>query len=1230
MRLLLILIILLLTGCIQNKMTAGEIAVCIESTHVSVTTIPHCLSSTACEKEWDAKIKLGTFSKTLVGGTIYQARNGIEKTWESLNKAAETLEKVKQSCEKGSFLTISSEGSIATGQIYAALKSSEEAHVQAINSAVSAVTSGSKRELIWVKDSMAFNAYAELLALTQSLAGEEETNPIAEKVKENQAYYEKIGTVLSEKEIPHYAIALDDAYKWYDTGIKVFYPDKKQPILWFSTIWKTGIQSIISSTNWEKQLATIQQIQGDEVIQSITRVVSPDKGSAIEIIRLIDTLDKGIIELENEENNKMNDLTARLEKSKEKLEKNKMMQQEQEAGKLLATYYNTNPPIMEKNEKKEYNKIILEIEETIEKVKNEKKQNPLPIGKRVATLRETERKITEIESFMKEEEQNAAEWGAWCKKKSNEEKITIITEYACTALLEEHNFMEENKDGALAQTRLITCVNELNNAYLAIEEKGTEWKKEDFIYQFGEEAAEYGCKSQLQNIANEYENNSLTQELHELAKKTARESVALQAALEKKLVAQGKKEILTKAEKTLAKVEKWLPLSKQIAVIIELEEVSSSMQIELYQIINENTQKGNWIFSQPNKIVENGEGEEEVSFFVENPIGKEVVLDNPIQLKNPFTQFVFTNESENKIKKGEPIIISNGVIPIQGKWVNGKASFQWGQSQITKEIGMIWGNVAEQIIKIEMNNPAQNGIIEWKTELPDSINEKTINASHEGKSSSVEKIDKIAKGTIYVNEAIEKIIVSFQQENIFHTTTQESSIQNGEKKLTQYVVTIQSHLQQEAVGDVTTGILLNWIGGETAAFDEKGKKIGYVVGPLGEIILSKIAFSPMGIREITIIKTEEANTATNVKEILLEKIIDATKSNNIEFAAEAAKLASVIKNETDIEKFPAHAQKLSALLDKIEKEKNTANQTYANWDAVMEKINENNVWNEQIEILAQKGKMEKENEKWKELQQTTATLEKIVNEEIEKNTTQDKEPTKIAIENILQKIGKIEEWIAKYKIGINIGCAKLGEIGYYCPITEEGLRDITNKTKKDRKVAENLQKKAILENKDTEETALLSERVQNNLENISNGFSAIKETAAMLLEEITKNANLSNNEEVKSAKEKAENFFENEEYGKSIFVSKNLVNYLAENKMIGLENFPAEGWPLIGLIIGIGGFIAYRYRKKPVEEKKQQKPLPRAHTTTQPNFPSSEPIYSGVSRPLRKQMEDRSAVKEEA
>ena len=128
---------------------------------------------------------------------------------------------------------------------------------------------------------------------------------------------------------------------------------------------------------------------------------------------------------------------------------------------------------------------------------------------------------------------------------------------------------------------------------------------------------------------------------------------------------------------------------------------------------------------------------------------------------------------------------------------------------------------------------------------------------------------------------------------------------------------------------------------------------------------------------------------------------------------------------------------------------------------------------------------------------------------------------------------------------------------------------------------------------------------QKSESQIEKGIIVLQNTAEKTLNELIRKAENEKMDDVVNGVEKAKKSFENGEFGKTIYIAQNLINYLkGKNPLTGLSTIPAEGIPLIGIVFV--GVTWYGYRKWKEKNKPEivQQSIPRnGENATRPIAP---------------------------
>ncbi len=462
-------------------------------------------------------------------------------------------------------------------------------------------------------------------------------------------------------------------------------------------------------------------------------------------------------------------------------------------------------------------------------------------------------------------------------------------------------------------------------------------------------------------------------------------------------------------------------------------------------------------------------------------------------------------------------------------------------------------------------------------------------------------------GVTPIESKNETIRLTYQRTGIITQEVQQIIHVDEGQEIMEYHLALTNHIDYVFASPFSTGIMINPAKNSTILiYDESGNVVTHHAGGLGEIILNIVEVPPKGKREYAILIT----TPTIGEEPFIQQLLQDTAQEwlhnpNALIAAEAEKIWNKIKTNQNPNNWPSIANDVMALEEKIKTENENAVAVQEKWKDI--KLNfqknpqtysaEQQGWYAVLDERAKK-------DDWKGVENDISRME----------LTTIKSPT-IDLNAAGEDIQQLGNWMNtvsikmdKYKMATSITCSKLENEGYYCPIGDDSFRLWKNEMEEIRK---NLQRQAKTIAKGTSNHVALQndaeyrDGMQNTWktreQNIEEAISQMKKTAEGMIADVKKIAGEDSRQNVQDAISKAEKAIDGKEYGKAIFIAKNLRTFLV-GEIHGLDflNLPLEGWIILFICVG-GGFLWYW--KEHLEKKVKPivlSPLPRYKLAVNP------------------------------
>ena len=1180
---ILIALVLVTSGCVNDGMNPGEMAACIHATRVQVVDVPSCTTEEDCLAEWKKSTGIPAFHHLPVSGNIQEAQHRILLSWQAMRDAQEKLDHAREACEKGSIAGVIQHGIPAAGDVQDALYSVEKAQWSVLEALNESAQRASTEELTRIKDTRAYEKYARILEILHDLAT---GNPSSEWGKEwgkNQEYYLTIGESLSNQPVPAASYDWEKLFSWYDTGIGIAYPEKKKTMLWFSTLWKGALTSLSKGKSQGIVVDLLQSIQAEEMMQSVEVSVSPTNGLLIVAVTLIAELEKEWTALENEERKTISDmkvLAQELEEKQRALTEN--AQSFADAMERMNPYFTAYE--VNGGWKPFYIEWGWKMQSLWEEAEIDSIEKTLPLGERIEHIRELEKQMKEWNDALEYQEASNQDMEAKCQALA--EKMDLITEgeaakITCQGVDEIISHISP-ADGSEQSWKigLEACVEKVNAILTAM--GGEELNAEKFIVDFGHGAAIPACHSMESALAQQYADDPLNKEWMAKREQVMETWSAWLWAQKWHPNDFPKDDQWTKLMEKWGSEGGWLSPQEVEKQLLEMDGILAKMGEAMHAGLQSSIHSLRW------KMMEDGQSPEtpingwKAIFFIPNPFGQTVQWPGAAVIPKPVPDFEL--EDGTPIE-GDEIIIEAVDFPPGGIELMGVGNGKWATIHSKLTIDHVTGNIAEVKEVLSIESAVDTDLATWERPLTNGIDVDTLRAEVDGKTIPVH----IEGDSIHIEWPIhasnEEINLHYFQKGIVAIdTVQLEDSTEDDTALEWYFLSAKNTLGIEFTTSLQTGIAPPPT--ETyaiMAIDEEGKGVKHSIGMLGEIILDGISFHPLEKREISIlISREKEEGKPHIQETMEEALkgwVD-DDDDDMSIAALAEKLLAVVKKNGDSGKWPSIVEEFLQLKTKVEADRG-------------------------IEEL-------------KPLPTEPITVEK-----------DNRIPEEIGIiRALIERVGVLSE---TYKTGLGISCTKLSEVGYYCPIDETTLREWKTEMDRDVKGLTNMEKEwnggktnPIQEASDREEREKMRDRWTLRESTITRATEELEQVADGLREELRPLIEGDGRDNVQEAWDKIEKSLEEKEFGKATFIARNLRDfYSSERKGLEFFQIPPAGYPLIGIILVGGGVWFYRRQKRDKNTPVPLKPLPGKGNRTIPSRAQTDNVESSLPRRPKEYRQER-------
>lgn len=1223
----LLLLLIISAGCLDAKLTEGEVALCTRISNAELTHIQSCTTANACQTLFRKTQVVGIGIATGSGTLVERAERETISGWMSLTQATQKLQRLRNACGQGTIGGIWQEAQAAGIMLGEALQHSESSQVYSWEALQQTLRETEKLQLEEVRDSEAFAAYASAAEFIQEIITNNTKSSLAQKMQSNNLYFASLSQQITGKESQAYSINTESGFDLLKTPIKIIQPGNAgKLIVALFPAWNSFINSMRTRKNAVKGIQVIQQLKASEIIYHAETVMAPQTGIHATIMDQIKKIESGINELHEEEQQHRQKAAAILPEQLQALgeiedkindQRDNYLQLQKWNPRFIASTTSTERITKARNEHQN-------LQHHYQQLTLAQEQNSIPLGKRINQWRKWLRAIEQNNALLEETKTISNQFNDQCQelghkilaqaenpalklaaKETAEAKEEKVAEY-CAKLLQKLEEASFNTTISLEeigkQTNFSSCVEKVNQ-YLEVLELGEKISKEEWLANnFGDPLlATTACQSMLQNVETAYESSTEVRGWNE-AQKEAEELLIIIQRLKHTIENTGQ------LSATEAEIRKMLNGKNNIETYtktrekkFELEEKMRRGRDIIQEMIQEIADQKRWETIAPAQVEMNTQTSTSIQWKMENPVNYPIpfpltlVIDLP-----PGAQITESSTLQEVQDQLATLRIAHWDNPIQ-------LTANWNGIPVAVQeettIGELVGN--QTSIRVVLQTTARvNAKLKVdfsKYGLEENIYVSAANASiHEGQSQK-QKI-------IHLKQEKNKIVGEGQTSNAIQTTTtlQNTAETNSAQVLT-YTVTWENKLEKAFKLSASTGIRTDPI--ETlsiSATNELGEVIPWSTSANNGLAILNQEISAKGTRKFTIIITQPLDSATwqVLQANLLQELIAYTQSPFPGIASKAIALRHRIEQwNGDTQKWAENLQKWQIELESLAAE-------------------ENNLWQKKnsLQKRTQLLSMDAQNEEWNNQRKTlgealannnlgmaesalswleTNAISITPNEPVQ--SLKERQQAELShITTINRTITSTREKIAAYTQAQGFTCTRLLEVNFICPLSESQIKDI--KGELDILQKELRTEEKLLEKKEsTEEELAASSATISQLESSVNVIAQrIGDAQASLREHArqVENALQSYNNQEQQWKESVAKVVESnqkDEYGKAIYVGRNLLNYAESQKGItsGLAILPEKTLPLVGVILVIGGAGLFQWWKKKNVKPAEMKSIPR-------------------------------------
>jgi hypothetical protein len=450
-----------------------------------------------------------------------------------------------------------------------------------------------------------------------------------------------------------------------------------------------------------------------------------------------------------------------------------------------------------------------------------------------------------------------------------------------------------------------------------------------------------------------------------------------------------------------------------------------------------------------------------------------------------------------------------------------------------------------------------------------------------------------------------------------------------------YLITIRNHLGKKIRIDETTGVRINPI--ETlgvSATDERGNSLPWKTSTAGALVIEGIELAAKAERHITLIVTQlQGNEGWEAQwGALQEGLRRLTGSRFGTIASRAQALLLRVGSFTaDPAEWALAIPKWQVEYENLLREENVAWQRAEMLMKRKKGIEEGNKiegWSEQLSAAAtalERGNLDA-------AETTIAGIEKERDQDaIETNNSTVQVGANVKKEMLgrIAALGetllRAEEDLSAYAREQSVSCAKLLETNFVCPLSENQAKDLKGEwsdlQKKNRAVEKSIEKLG----NDAVEWPLITKEIEKNeaqllrmQQRIEHARAALSDSAQEI--QVQVRATTTRGKEWEDSAQKMKVAMEEREYGKAIYIGRNLLRFAAEKTSLatGLSIFPEKVWPLAGVIVAAGGMGVFRWWKRKKSPAIEPKQIPKGDMEKIILPQSQEKAYGGSSLLNRK------------
>lgn len=1201
---------------------------CLLSTRVQPSLLPVCKTAGECEKELIEYFPAKTYQHVPAGVENVRARKGIVGAWSAIQRATQTLEQIKQSCTTLNAGDLLARAIVSASELQNVLKTTEEAQEFTYRALEKSIVYGAGLELERVKDTKSFEAYAKLLQNAFELQTQNPTSEWSQNQKNNQAYFEQIARTIAQNKAGAYRVEWSSVFDAYRTGVTVAVPENARVLFAVSPLWQGALGAFLGKYSNSNALGIVSRIQANEVIAHAEQVVAPENGLVIQIWKNIREFDDEMSAMyvyeKGEEENASKIIVEALSRAEENDDAN---QKWAEAEESMKSWVEKSVFSAARGEHWKVSEEWSRLEAENRALRASRVHETKTIGQRIAERRELNRKIEDVKKKMNENEEKNAALRKQCEQflaKNNLQGTTTVldAENCLSQLNEAKQFAIEKTDaGKISQrAELNWCVQALNEVERALEREET--RAEDFEHYFGSGSVN-ACESARMNHAQEYENLPLMQEWNEKREKMAVLSNAIlragavwdwsgeKSARERV----DRARILTHDEEPAQEGVQRERIQKMDDEIFELEE-------SLREIMEVAGNQLGWKVTSPVVVRADEEQPFDAEGIIENVWGGEIDFPFVIGMANPGVESISVETSGISAQvSGDEIIMQGDYLPGEKIVLRGSGNGVLARANNESVFVKLMGERAAVTQHLELFAEIFPATIRVNWNAPAGIVNDSVSIWADGKR-VVERGDTENSFEIDATAQKTKISITYETEHAVATQTRiKSQLNEWGRVFIEYEIAAQNSIAHDVRASIFTGVSGDPVLTESIRVtNENGENVPYTLDAVGNVVLSNQLIEGNGRRTYAVRverndSVEEWISLGARLRLDIDALARAENSSAVLGALKLKNKLNSLQKEKDVSKI---AEKLieiqmeASTLWMREEEYQSEWSTYENeWNATLQLVDgQQNKWVVQGNAaLANRNK-----QKLVEAIQKISEAKKMENKNTVVENTDEEKSISAAKNAVMRALENIET----YERALSVGCEKLLQVNFSCPIDESEVKNVKKQLSADKKLLDKMEaawKKILPEARGEEWKTVKVE--WERLESDAGKTSKLLEDAVRVLRNaaVERTTTLkretagSADEDVVSSVEKAALNIENGEFGKSIFVAQSVLNYVQGSKITGLVSIPLLAWPFLGVMVLMGGWLGWNEWKKKNKVEIPMKTVPRAKEImeTETNTSASAP-----------------------